>query len=93
MGLHGPRGWRAIRDTHLFCVTAHVHGEQALVLCRGYGLGARLARWAFRDAQGRLINVWSVEIVERAQVRAIRSIINPNKLRHLAPISELALLS
>ena len=47
----------------------------------------------FRDAHDRLINVWSVEMVEGARVRAIRSIINPDKLRHLAPLSELALRS
>jgi RNA polymerase sigma-70 factor (ECF subfamily) len=40
----------------------------------------------FLDPQGRLINVISLDIVDGA-VRTVRSIINPDKLTHLGPLS------
>ena len=43
------------------------------------------------DPAGRLINVFALEIVDGA-VQAIRSVINPDKLRHLGPVSDLARL-
>jgi RNA polymerase sigma-70 factor (ECF subfamily) len=43
------------------------------------------------DANGKLINVISFDIAG-GRVRAIRSIVNPDKLRHLGyPLSEVAL--
>jgi RNA polymerase sigma-70 factor (ECF subfamily) len=41
-----------------------------------------------RDAAGRLINVLALEVADDA-VRAIYAIVNPEKLRHLGPLSDL----
>jgi RNA polymerase sigma-70 factor (ECF subfamily) len=43
------------------------------------------------DSQGRLINVMALDISNGA-VRAIRSVVNPDKLRHLGPLSDAARL-
>lgn len=43
------------------------------------------------DRQKRLINVFALEIVE-GHIAAIRSVINPDKLRHLGPLSDVAKL-
>jgi hypothetical protein len=42
----------------------------------------------FLDAEGKVISVMSVDIAE-GQVRAVRSVINPDKLRHLGEVSGL----
>jgi RNA polymerase sigma-70 factor (ECF subfamily) len=41
-----------------------------------------------RDGQGRLVNVWSLDIVDGV-VQTIRSVINPEKLEHLGPLADL----
>jgi RNA polymerase sigma-70 factor (ECF subfamily) len=41
----------------------------------------------FLDAQQRLIGVWSLEITG-GQITGIRSIVNPDKLRHLGPVGD-----
>jgi len=46
----------------------------------------------FLDLQGRLINVISLDIVE-GTIQAVRSVINPDKLGHLAPLSPMGLRS
>ena len=43
------------------------------------------------DAQGRVINVFELDIAD-GMVQAIRSVVNPDKLRHLGPVSDVALL-
>jgi RNA polymerase sigma-70 factor (ECF subfamily) len=43
------------------------------------------------DAQGRVINVFELDIAG-GLVQAIRSVVNPDKLRHLGPVSDVALL-
>jgi RNA polymerase sigma factor (sigma-70 family) len=43
------------------------------------------------DAQGRVINVMELDIAD-GKVQAIRSVVNPDKLRHLGPVSDVALL-
>jgi hypothetical protein len=43
------------------------------------------------DAQGRVINVMELDIADGV-VQAIRSVVNPDKLRHLGPVSDVALL-
>jgi RNA polymerase sigma-70 factor (ECF subfamily) len=43
------------------------------------------------DAEHRVIGVFSLDIAD-GQVQAIRSIVNPDKLRHLGPVSDLALI-
>ncbi len=42
------------------------------------------------DAEGRVLNVFVLDIADGA-VHAIRSVVNPDKLRHLGPTSDLAL--
>jgi RNA polymerase sigma factor (sigma-70 family) len=43
------------------------------------------------DAHGRVINVIELDIAD-GLVQAIRSVVNPDKLRHLGPVSDVALL-
>ena len=43
------------------------------------------------DAQGRVVNVFELEIADGV-AQEIRSVVNPDKLRHLGPVSEVALL-
>jgi RNA polymerase sigma-70 factor (ECF subfamily) len=43
------------------------------------------------DARGRVINVFELDIAD-GKVQAIRSVVNPDKLRHLGPVSDVALL-
>jgi RNA polymerase sigma-70 factor (ECF subfamily) len=45
----------------------------------------------FRDRDGRLISVMSVEIADGA-VRTVRSVINPDKLGHLGPLADVRAL-
>ncbi len=40
-----------------------------------------------RDAEGRIVNVFSLDM-DATSVRAIRSVINPDKLRHLGPVAD-----
>ena len=44
------------------------------------------------DAQGRVVNVFELDIAD-GLVQAIRSVVNPDKLRHLGPVSDVALLA
>jgi len=44
-----------------------------------------------RDANGRVINVFALEIADGA-IRAIHSVINPDKLRHLGPVADIPTL-
>jgi RNA polymerase sigma-70 factor (ECF subfamily) len=43
------------------------------------------------DSEDRIISVFSLDIADGA-IHAIRSVINPEKLRHLGPVSDLAVL-
>jgi RNA polymerase sigma-70 factor (ECF subfamily) len=43
------------------------------------------------DAEGRVINVLALDIAD-GQVQTIRSVVNPDKLGHLGPVSDLARL-
>jgi RNA polymerase sigma-70 factor (ECF subfamily) len=40
------------------------------------------------DAEGRLIAVWAFDIAD-GQVQEVRSVVNPDKLRHLGPLADL----
>jgi hypothetical protein len=40
------------------------------------------------DGQQRIVNVWSLDVVD-GQIQAVRSIVNPDKLRHLGPLADL----
>jgi RNA polymerase sigma-70 factor (TIGR02957 family) len=44
-----------------------------------------------RDGDGRIINVMALDI-EGGYVRGVRSIVNPDKLRHLGPVADLGAL-
>jgi RNA polymerase sigma-70 factor (TIGR02957 family) len=44
----------------------------------------------FRDAAGQVAGVMALDITD-GKVQAIRSIVNPDKLRHLGPVSDVAL--
>jgi RNA polymerase sigma factor (sigma-70 family) len=44
------------------------------------------------DAQGRVVNVFELDIAD-GLVQAIRAVVNPDKLRHLGPVSDVALLT
>lgn len=41
------------------------------------------------DAEGRVINVFALDIAD-GQIQAIRSVVNPDKLGHLGPVSDVA---
>jgi RNA polymerase sigma-70 factor (ECF subfamily) len=43
------------------------------------------------DADGRVINVFALEVAD-GMVQTIRSVVNPDKLRHLGPVSDVARL-
>jgi RNA polymerase sigma factor (sigma-70 family) len=43
------------------------------------------------DAEGRVVNVFALDIAD-GLVRAIRSVVNPDKLRHIGPVSDVARL-
>jgi RNA polymerase sigma-70 factor, ECF subfamily len=45
-----------------------------------------------RDRDGAVVSVWVVEIGDGA-IRAIRSVINPDKLRHLGPLADVRALA
>jgi RNA polymerase sigma-70 factor (ECF subfamily) len=46
---------------------------------------------ATRDAEGRLVNVFSLDIID-GQVCTVRSVINRDKLAHLGPLADIAAL-
>ena len=63
----------------------------------GLGAAARLA-WVngqpgavTYDAEGRVISVFALDIADGA-VQAIRAVVNPDKLGHLGPVSDVARL-
>jgi RNA polymerase sigma-70 factor (ECF subfamily) len=41
----------------------------------------------FRDPEGRVINVLSVDVLD-GRIQVIRSVINPDKLRHVGPVAD-----
>ena len=45
----------------------------------------------FYDREGRLIAVMTLDVAE-GQIQAVRSIVNPDKLRHLGPVADLRAL-
>jgi RNA polymerase sigma-70 factor, ECF subfamily len=64
-----------VEEWGLTLVPAHVNGQPG-----------------FRslDADGRIVNVVGLDI-EGGRVRAVHSMLNPEKLRHLGPVSDVAL--
>jgi len=43
------------------------------------------------DANDRVVGVWSLDTAE-GRVQCVRSVVNPEKLRHLGPVSDLLTL-
>lgn len=43
------------------------------------------------DAEGRMVNVFALDIAD-GMVQAIRSVVNPDKLGHIGPVSDIARL-
>ena len=41
----------------------------------------------FRDASGRVINVLALDVLD-GRIQVIRSVINPDKLRHIGPVAD-----
>jgi RNA polymerase sigma-70 factor (ECF subfamily) len=41
----------------------------------------------FRDRDGKVVNTWTIEFLD-GQVQAIRTVLNPDKLRHVGPVAD-----
>jgi RNA polymerase sigma-70 factor, ECF subfamily len=41
----------------------------------------------FRDRDGQIVNTWTIDILD-GQIQAIRTVLNPDKLRHLGPVAD-----
>jgi RNA polymerase sigma-70 factor (ECF subfamily) len=41
----------------------------------------------FRDRDGRVINTWTLDILD-GRIQTIRSVVNPDKLRHVGPVAD-----
>jgi RNA polymerase sigma-70 factor (ECF subfamily) len=67
---------------------------------RGAQLGAQIRPvqvngqpgWISLDAKGQVVNVFTVDVAD-GHVQSIRSVVNPDKLGHLGPVSDVARLS
>ena len=95
VGDGGGKAWAAARP---------FHGPQQVsrfmlgLARRGPKLGATVElTWVngqpgaiTHDAEGRVINVFALDIAD-GKVQTVRSVINPDKLHHLGPVSEVAL--
>jgi RNA polymerase sigma-70 factor (ECF subfamily) len=82
--LHGPdRVARVLLG--LFTRARHLGAGIRLVVVNGQPGALGL------DADGRLINVLALDVVD-GRIRAVRSVVNPDKLGHLGPLSDLARL-
>jgi RNA polymerase sigma-70 factor (TIGR02957 family) len=94
--LHGDGGGKVP------AIARPLHGRNrvARTLVAWAGAGARAGGFAMRrvevngqpgaltlDPEGRLLGVMALEIVE-GQVRGVRSIVNPDKLRHVGPVAD-----
>ena len=95
VGDGGGKAWAAARPSHgRERVARFVLG----LARRGPKMGARLdLAWVngqpgavTYDGEGRIINVFALDIAD-GLVQAIRSVINPDKLHHLGPVSDVAL--
>jgi RNA polymerase sigma-70 factor (ECF subfamily) len=41
----------------------------------------------FRDREGRVVNTWTIDVLD-GQIQAIRTVLNPDKLRHIGPVAD-----
>ena len=95
VGDGGGKAWAAARP---FYGPERVARFMIGLLRRGQKMGARgepawvngqpgAVSW---DAEGRVVNVFALDIADGA-VQVIRSVVNPDKLHHLGPVSDVAL--
>jgi hypothetical protein len=72
---HALPAWasQGLRAGHARVQQVEVNGEPGALMC---------------DGAGRLIGVMALDIAD-GRVRAVSSIVNPDKLRHLGPIGDL----
>jgi len=95
--LHGDGGGKAPALAH----PVHGRAKVARTLLAWFRAGARIGGVSLQaaevngqpgalllDPEGRLVTVLSVDVAD-GQVQAIRSIVNPDKLRHLGPTANL----
>jgi RNA polymerase sigma-70 factor (TIGR02957 family) len=95
--LHGDGGGKAPALAH----PVHGRAKVARTLRAWFRAGARIGGVTLRsaevngqpgalllDPEGRLVNVLALDVAD-GQVQAIRSIVNPDKLRHLGPTANL----
>jgi RNA polymerase sigma-70 factor (TIGR02957 family) len=64
-------------------------GRDLGVRCEPCGVNGQPG-FLVRDPAGRLINVLSIDVHDDGSVHTVRSIVNPDKLGHLGPLSDLA---
>ena len=97
MVLHGDGGGKAPALAH----PVHGRAKVARTLLAWFRAAARIGGVTLRsaevngqpgalllDPEGRLVTVLAVDVAD-GQVQAIRSIVNPDKLRHLGPTANL----
>ena len=95
--LHGDGGGKAPALAH----PVHGRAKVARTLLAWVRAGARIGGVSLRsaevngqpgalvlDPEGRLVNVLALDVAD-GQVQAIRSVVNPDKLRHLGPTANL----
>jgi RNA polymerase sigma-70 factor (TIGR02957 family) len=95
VGDGGGKAWAAAEPSH---GAQRVARFMLGLARRGPKLGARLELASVNgqpgavtyDPEGRVINVFALDIAD-GLVQAIRSVINPDKLHHLGPVSDVAL--
>ena len=95
VGDGGGKAWAAARPSH---GRERVARFMLGLARRGPKMGARLdLAWVngqpgavTYDAEDRVINVFALDIAD-GLVQAVRSVINPDKLHHLGPVSDVAL--
>ena len=95
VGDGGGKAWAAARPFH---GRPQVARFMLGLARRGPKLGARVElAWVngqpgavTYDAVGRVINVFALDIAD-GKVHTIRSVVNPDKLHHLGPVSDVAL--
>jgi RNA polymerase sigma-70 factor, ECF subfamily len=68
---------RRMREADVWLDLQHVNGEPGAIV---------------RDRDGAVVCVWVVEIADGA-IQTIRSVINPDKLRHLGPLADVRALA
>jgi len=95
VAFHGDGGGKATAFPKPILGRDHVARVLIALLQKAQQHGVTLERTAvnghpgaiFRDAQGGLINVFSLDVHSDGQIHTVRSVVNPDKLAHLGPLS------